>query len=175
MRKNNTHGGGATTNLNGLKFERNTELCEAISKKDFKIEDNDVFYKGEKIATLYQKHGLYKRLLEPNNINYKDYISKKILPDDCILNHTNNTLYVIEKKFQLGSGSVDEKLQTCDFKKKQYMKLMKPLNINVEYCYLLSEWFIKPEYDDVKQYIKDCGCEYFFNEIPIEYLNLNYE
>lgn len=113
--------------------------------------------------------------MEPNNIDYRNLISKKILPDDCILNILNNTLYVIEKKFQSGSGSVDEKLQTCDFKKKQYEKLMKPLGINVKYCYLLSEWFKRSEYDDVKEYITNCKCNYFFNEIPIEYLELNYE
>ena len=47
------------------------------------------------------------------------------LPDSVFVNHTNNTIYVIEKKFQEGSGSVDEKLQTCDFKKRIYQKLYK--------------------------------------------------
>lgn len=43
MRKNNIHGGGAATNLNGLKFERNTELCEALTRNNFLVENNDVF------------------------------------------------------------------------------------------------------------------------------------
>ena len=50
----------------------------------------------------------------------------------------NNTLFIIEMKFQEVAGSVDEKLQTCDFKKKQYKRLMAPLNIEVEYVYILD-------------------------------------
>ena len=44
-------------------------------------------------------------------------------------------------KYQEVTGSVDEKLQTCDFKKKQYKKLMAPFNIEVEYIYILSPDF----------------------------------
>lgn len=34
---------------------------------------------------------------------------------------------MIEYKFQKDAGSVDEKLQTCDLKKKQYKKLLSNL------------------------------------------------
>jgi len=44
-------------------------------------------------------------------------------------------------KFQKVAGSVDEKLQTCGFKKRQYTELLKPLDINVEYIYILNDWF----------------------------------
>jgi hypothetical protein len=42
------------------------------------------------------------------------------------------------------AGSVDEKLQTCDFKRKQYLKLVQPLGIKVEYVYVLNDWFKQP-------------------------------
>ena len=70
------------------------------------------------------------------------------------------------------TGSVDEKLQTCDFKKKQYKKLLSQINIDVEYIYLLSDWFKKPEYKDVLDYIISVGCSYYFNYIPLDKLNL---
>jgi hypothetical protein len=84
----------------------------------------------------------------------------------------DKTIYIIEKKFQAGSGSVDEKLQTCDFKKKQYIKLFKPLNIKVEYYYVLNDWFRKPEYNDVFEYIESVGCKYFIEELPLEEVGL---
>ena len=62
------------------------------------------------------------------------------MPDEALYVIINNTLFVIEVKFQKVAGSVDEKLQTCDFKRKQYAKLMAPLNIEVEYIYILSDW-----------------------------------
>ncbi len=84
----------------------------------------------------------------------------------------NNTLYIIECKHQQVPGSVDEKLQTCDFKRKQYKKLMAPANIDVEYVYLLSNWFRKPGYKDVLDYIQSVGCDYYFEYIPLARLGL---
>lgn len=84
----------------------------------------------------------------------------------------NNTLFVIEMKYQEVTGSVDEKLQTCDFKKKQYKKLMAPLNVEVEYIYILSDWFRKPEYKDVLDYVISVGCQYYFQYLPLQKLGL---
>lgn len=169
----NTVGGGAQTNANGLHFEQTTELRDLFVNSDvFTLLGDSVYKDGVKVATLYQKHGLYKNLLTPRGVDYTKYISKKLLPDDAILVHKTNTLFIIEKKFQSSAGSVDEKLQTCDFKKKQYTKLFQPLKINVEYCYYLCEWFEQDEYRDVKEYIESVGCRYFFDEIPLDYLGL---
>ena len=69
-------------------------------------------------------------------------------------------------------GSVDEKLQTCDFKKKQYKKLMAPANIDVKYIYLLDNWFKNEKYKDVLDYIHSVDCEYYFEYIPLAKLGL---
>jgi hypothetical protein len=58
------------------------------------------------------------------------------------------TLYIIEVKYQEVAGSVDEKLQTCDFKRKQYLKLVSEKGLKVEYVYVLSDWFKDPRYKD---------------------------
>jgi len=173
MRSPNLVGGGAQTNTNGLHFEQTTELRDLfVNNPDYSLRWDDIYKGNVKVATLYQKHALYKNLLEPRGIDYRNILSKKLLPDDAILVYSKKTLYIIEKKFQSSAGSVDEKLQTCDFKKKQYEKLMKPLGYSVEYCYFLCEWFEQPEYRDVKEYILNVGCRYFFNEIPLDYLGL---
>ena len=100
------------------------------------------------------------------------YISKQLLPDDSIYVIINNTLYIIECKHQQVAGSVDEKLQTCDFKKKEYQKLMAPANIKVQYMYLLDNWFRDPKYKDVLDYIISVGCQYYFEYIPLVELGL---
>jgi hypothetical protein len=94
------------------------------------------------------------------------------LPDDAIYILKDKILYIVEMKFQIVAGSVDEKLQTCDFKNKQYKKLLAPLGISVKYVYVLSDWFKKTEYKDVLEFIKSVGCYYFFNELPLEFLGL---
>jgi hypothetical protein len=78
--------------------------------------------------------------LDELQIDWKALISKKQLPENSIFVIVVNTLFIIECKFQQVAGSVDEKLQTCDFKRKQYQKLFSKANIEVEYMYLLSDW-----------------------------------
>ena len=84
----------------------------------------------------------------------------------------NKTLFIVETKFQTVAGSVDEKLQTCDFKLRQYKKMFEPIGLNVKYVYVLNDWFKKKEYADVLAYIKSVDCDYFFNELPLSYLGL---
>lgn len=158
--------------ITGLNFEKRVSLEDALRKiKWYKVEkDIYVFYNEKKVAEIYQKHWLYKHLLVPNWTDFTKIISKKLLPDNAIYVITKLTLYIIEIKYQEVAGSVDEKLQTCDFKKKQYQRLLKPLKLDVEYCYVLSDWFMKPEYIDVLNYIQAMWCKYFFEELPLDYL-----
>lgn len=99
-------------------------------------------------------------------------ISKKLLPDEALLVIVRETLFIIEVKYQQVPGSVDEKLQTCDFKRKQYLKLVAPLGLRVEYVYILNDWFKKPGYKDVLDYIHSVNCHYKFNELPLAWLGL---
>lgn len=174
MKKFNTVGGGANTNLSGLEFERGTDLAEAFKEHPlYKLNGDGILERttGREVGRMYGKNKIYKNLLEANGIDYQTIVSKKLLPDDALL--VGKKLIVIEKKYQAGAGSVDEKLQTCDFKRKQYAKLMAPLGIDVEYYYVLnSSWFNHPSYRDVFDYIESVGCRYFFDVIPLEELGL---
>ena len=162
---------GANTK-SGLVFEGKTDLAQFLnSQNGYKVENGKVYYNDEFVARIFKKHGFYK-FLEEFEIDYKQIISRKLLPDDSIFVIIANTLFVIECKFQQVAGSVDEKLQTCDFKKKQYQKLLSRANIEVEYIYLLSDWFRKPEYKDILDYIISVHCYYFFEYIPLVKLGL---
>lgn len=163
--------GGANTK-SGLAFEGKTDLSEFLNAQNgYKVENGNVYYNDELVGRIFKKHGFYK-FLEEFGIDWKALISKRLLPDDCIFVIVANTLFVIECKFQQVAGSVDEKLQTCDFKRKQYQKLLSKANIEVEYIYLLSDWFRKPEYKDVLDYIHSVHCHYFFEFIPLIKLGL---
>ena len=164
--------GGAKTKT-GLHFESRVDFLTLIKKQlDYDTKGNEIFYKGKRVAFSFKKYGLYK-YLEEKRIDYKNIITKKLLPDDAIFVITKNTFFILEIKFQSGAGSTDEKLQTCDFKIKQYRKLLTPLKVKVEYIYVLNDWFKKPEYQDVLDYINSIdGCSYYFNELPLEKLGL---
>ncbi len=163
-------GGGNTKT--GIVFEGKTNLSEFLnSQKGYKVEEGNVYFNDELVGRIFKKHGFYK-FLEELNIEWKNLISKKLLPDDSIFVVIANTLFIIECKFQQVEGSVDEKLQTCDFKRKQYQKLLATANIEVEYIYLLSNWFKKSKYQDVLNYIQSVHCHYFFEYIPLVKLGL---
>jgi hypothetical protein len=164
-------GGGNTRT--GLVFEGKTDLATFLgSQSGYQIVTKSVvLYKGEPVARIFKKHSFYK-FLEEHNIDWKAIVSKKLYPDDSIYVIVNNTLFVIECKFQQVAGSVDEKLQTCDFKKKQYQKLLFRANIEVEYIYLLGDWFKQPGYKDVLDYIISVGCHFYFEYVPLTKLGL---
>ena len=164
-------GGGNTRT--GLIFEGKTDLATFLSRQPhYSMSGHDVFFDDDKVAEVYKKHDFYKVFLKKLGIDWTQYISKKLLPDDSIFVLLSNKLFIIECKHQEVAGSVDEKLQTCDFKRKQYKKLMAPANIDVEYIYLLDDWFRDPKYKDVLDYIQSVGCDYYFEYIPLTRLGL---
>ena len=180
----NTHGGGAQTNINGLQFERDTQLSDALTAVGFQLEliemtkngsaaaHNVLDESGNKIGLLLPKSYLYKHFLLPMGVKAEDYISTKLLPDEAFVNFETKTVYIIEKKYQACSGSVDEKPQTCGFKLREYKRLFDPIDYNVEYMYVFNDWFEHPRYKDMLEYIKECKCDYFFDCVPLEKLGL---
>ena len=170
MKKNGI--GGANTKT-GLHFEGKVDFLTFIeNQQSYSVKGNAIFYNDEKVALSFKKYGLYK-YLEKNGVDYKKLISKRLLPDDAIFVIVNNTIFILEIKFQEVAGSTDEKLQTCDFKIKQYRKLLSQLNIEVQYIYILNDWFKKPEYKDVLDYIISInGCSYYFHYLPLQKIGL---
>jgi hypothetical protein len=169
-------GGGNT--LTGLNFERKIDFQKLIGiipgyevKKVLGKTGMGVFFEGKLVAMCFRKYDFYKFLTE-SKVNWKNLISKKLLPDDALLVIVRETLFIIEVKYQQVTGSVDEKLQTCDFKRKQYLKLVFSLELKVEYVYVLNDWFKKPGYKDVLDYIHSVNCHYRFNELPMAWLGL---
>lgn len=169
--------GGANTHV-GLKFEKEVDFQTLLEKvphyeiKPGKQEfGKDAFFKGSLVARCFKKHDFYKFLTE-HGVDGKALISKKLLPDDALFVLESQTLFIIEIKFQAVAGSVDEKLQTCDFKKKQYIKMLNGTGVKIEYVYVLNDWFKKPEYRDVLEYINSVGCHYVFNCLPLAFINL---
>jgi hypothetical protein len=172
MRVPNIVGGGANTNKYGLHFEQTTSLKTLLeSQAGFEVRGDNVYKNGNKVGQLCGKAKIYTDILRAKKIDYTQYISKRLYPDEAIL--VGNTVYIIEKKFQSGAGSVDEKLQTCDFKKKQYAKLFAPAGLTAEYIYILSDWFRQDCYKDVHEYILDVGCKYYFKDLPLAAIGLS--
>lgn len=168
----NTHGGGAATNANGLLFEQTTSLNDALIAKGYTVKSDGKVCNSKGLVLGYSKSKhKFRKYLEEQGVNL-NVNSDVLLPDEAFINIMNKTVYIIEKKFQNGSGSVAEKIQTCEYKKIQYFKLVSQIGYNVEYLYVLSDFFDEPKFADVFDFIISKGCSYYFNEIPLNYLGL---
>lgn len=163
--------GGANTNSTGLAFERETSLEDALIDAGFEVEKFKISKNGKYLGDLMGKSQLYK-FLDANNIDWKNRVSARLFPDEAIYSLGSKKLTVIEKKWQQGSGSTDEKLQTSGFKLRQYNRLVDGLGVKVQFVYLLGDWFAHPRYADVLSYIRESGADYHFKSVPLELLDL---
>lgn len=168
-------GGGSTRT--GLEFEGKVDFLTAISRvAGYSVapdgNETRVLFEGRTVARCYRKHAFYKFLALRGAGRWDELISKRLLPDDALFVPSIRTVFIVEIKFQQVAGSVDEKLQTCDFKRQQYLKLLEGTGVTVEYVYVLGDWFKKAEYRDVLEYIQRVGCHYFFGVLPLEFLGL---
>jgi hypothetical protein len=91
-------------------------------------------------------------------------LTKALEPDEAYLDYETSTLTIFEKKYQDTDGSVDEKIQTIDYKMKQYKRIAAELGIeNVYFVYILGDFFKNPYYRDSLEYIRSIpNCDYFF-------------
>ena len=140
IKNKGTGAGGSNTNKNGLPYERITSLdtdIEIIKKHTnsntikFKI-SNTEFEKPNK------KGGLFKVLSEYLDENIEKGKGYK-QPDECYINMNGKKIFIIEKKFQQTNGSVDEKIQTPEFKIWNYSEMFPEFKIVYIYC--LSNYF----------------------------------
>lgn len=71
----NIYGGGNQTNINGLRFEQETSLKEALLNNNFFVKDDIVYFDNKKIGELIGKDKLYSFLEKHGG---KMVLSKKI-------------------------------------------------------------------------------------------------
>lgn len=173
-----TGGKGGGNTATGLIFEASFDLSTLFDQIDGYTLKNttnnsgiEIYFNDEKVARCFKKHEFY-RFLSEFEIKWEGILSKQLLPDNGLFVIIRDTLFIIEIKFQQVAGSVDEKLQTCDFKRKQYSKLVQSLNWKVEYVYVLNDWFKHNSYKDTLDYISSMNCHYLFNKIPLKWLGL---
>ncbi|OCB83241.1 hypothetical protein A8O18_11170 [Lentilactobacillus parabuchneri] len=156
--------GGANTNRGGLKFENQTDLAhhimtdlsdqylltehqpaETVIKSSSPV--YDVFRKRghEQVGIItkqFQFYNILKEIYHLENINHKQW-----KPDEVFFNFLTNTVFIVEKKWQQGPGSVDEKIFGFVNKRRLYQNNFNQLahepKPTVEFSALFnSSWWI---------------------------------
>lgn len=163
----------------GRNYEKKIDFATALLKRtkgydiatEKGVAGSQVFYNNQLVGRLFKKRQFYK-FLDEKGVEWQSKVSATLEPDDALLVVVRDTLFIIEIKFQNGTGSVDEKLQTCNYKKIWYQRIVRDLGLLVEYVYVLNDWFRQPKYKDVLEYVNNMGCHYYFDELPLKWLGL---
>ena len=173
-RQANCFGGGANTNRNGLHFEQTTSLNTALQNAGFIIDNHfEVYDRNQLLGYSINQDEFSTIFLRRNGINDRAINSKRWKPDEAFINEIDKTVYIIEKKFQHTSGSVDEKLATFPFKIREYRRLLDPIGYDLVFIYLLSsDWFDVPKYQDYYDYMDELGCPHYFDNLPLYAIGL---
>lgn len=189
--------GGANTNKSGLKFEHDTDLATSINTylydeyklipHEFKdveslpfqgstspvydlIRLKDDYFVGV-ITNQNQFYNVLKDSYDLENVNHKNW-----KPDECFFNFETNTVYIVEKKWQQRSGSVDEKMFGFVNKRRLYQNNFNQLKDEpkptVEFCALFnSSWWLngndgknEKNYQDYFDNLRIDGIKIFFDK-----------
>lgn len=161
-----TGAGGANTTLNGNIFEDKTNLSTEYASVNPDDPDEIVFKSDltERHFIRKDKKKFYKYMKSINETGIDiEYISPGCCePDEVYIDNENKICYIIEKKNQSGGGSVDEKLQTGEFKKYHFKQIIP--NYTIHYIYCLSDWFKKTKYQCNLQYLEYKNIPYFWGD-----------
>lgn len=146
--------GGCNTNKNGLSYEERTNVCNHTKS-----------YKEEKKHRVFDFDGIKriqveKKCLQGYLASEFNQMEKSLQPDEAFIDTEKKRIYILEKKFQQTAGSVDEKIQTGLFKRELYEQLYP--SYEIEYAYVLSDWFKADKYLPEMRFNKKYGIRVFF-------------
>ncbi|MGX6996569.1 PD-(D/E)XK nuclease superfamily protein [Periweissella fabalis] len=185
--------GGANTNRGGLEFEKNTDLSARIVRdlsdsyrlnlitvEPSALNSKDPVYEVIRLAD-YKKIGYITKQFQFYNVMKNEYgvenqNHKKWKPDEVFFNLETNTVFIVEKKWQQGAGSVDEKIFGFVNKRRLYQLNFNVLNKEpkptVEFLALFNaDWWLHgnngknmASYQDYFDNLRIDGIKIFFDE-----------
>jgi hypothetical protein len=182
-----TGAGGAKTNKNGLSFENKTSIETKLSENKFE----------KIIMNKKMKNGYYFELKNNDDIiiyltksGFKLYFKEEFNikcwkePDEAFLIFSNNKYYlkILEKKNQNGEGSVEEKLKTGQFTRREYEKMLNnpSYKFNISYAFCISKYLQnklesnKIKYTIMKELMLEDNIKIFYGDDD-NYLDIVYE
>lgn len=142
IKNKGTGAGGARTNLNGLPYEKMTDLASEFSIVSRESTHKVVHFNADPQNDrnfIRARKNKFKKYMEPFTNHDMKWVHGSKKPDECYIDENSKTIFVIEKKFQQIEGSICEKIQSAPCKIWNYKKIFPQHNI--VYTYTLSDWY----------------------------------
>lgn len=200
---------GKNANRSGAEFEKRNSFLQLVKQEQrlsYEFLDSkstgksvevpfEIFYKEKLLAKSFHQNQIYKDYLEEEDVFWGDHFVKEVKPDVFVINYVLKKCFVLEMKNQKSQGSVDEKLQSFQFKIDYFEKLLSKssslCNFEFEYMYILSDWFYtdnlyqsnakgirastrqdRSQYIDTLEYLNKNNIKHF-NFFPLDYVLFN--
>lgn len=179
--------GGKNTTLFGGLFEKKTSLENKLIENNFikhKIDTKKNSYYYNNIINgmnikYFNQDGLKKYL--KNTYNIETYRK----PDEAVLLEKDGKyhLKILEKKNQNVNGSVEEKLKTGAFTRREYELMLnknKDLNFKISFCFVLSKFLENKfnsnmeKYNNIKKIMVEDKIDIFYGDTD-EYIENIYK
>ena len=172
-----TGAGGANATLSGGSFEKKTSLEDKLIEKKF---IKHIMNKS-KNGYYYEKKESNYNIIYFNQNGFNKYVEKEYSvqtyrkPDEAIIieNDDNVHIIILEKKNQNVDGSVEEKLKTGAFTRREYEIMFsenKKYKFKISFCFVLSKFLQNkfesdiPKYINMKKIMKEDKIKYFFGD-----------
>jgi len=175
--------GGSNTNINGLSFEKKTSIENKLLENNFK---KIVMNKKNKYGYYFTCNNNNAKIIYLTQTGFKLYFKKKFNidvykhPDEAFLIISKNKYYIkiLEKKNQNVNGSVEDKLKTGKFNKKEYEKIFEKCITNlklshkfdISYAFCISKFLQNkfmsnlPKYEIIKEIMTEDDIQIFYGE-----------
>ena len=185
--------GGANTLINGLSFENKTSIENKLLKNNF---EKIIMNKKNKYGYYFQNNNMNKKIIYLTQSGFKLYCKKEFnidiykQPDEAFIIIYNNIYHIkiLEKKNQNVDGSVEDKLKTGQFNKREYEKMFKkiPHKFNIYYAFCISKFLQDKfqsnqiKYNNMIEIMKEDDIKIFYGEdekyfdILFEWINTDY-
>lgn len=177
--------GGANTNKSGLPFEKDKAFSSYVSMLNgYRIElmENPkksataayrVYREDKLIGKIVPKARFYEFLQDELKITITN--SKKWQPDEAFIHYESMTVYIVEKKYQKGAGSVDEKILGFGNKRRLYQRLLDQVSptYSVNFVFIgNSEYWGNDKFKDSFEMLRRDGIKIMLDEYDMKYFGL---
>ena len=165
------------TNINGLSFENRTSIENTLIEKKFK----NILMNKNKYGYYYEHTNDLRTIIYLKQSGFKSYFKKQFnidiykQPDEAFIIFSNNKYHIkiLEKKNQNVEGSVEDKLKTGQFNRREYEKMFEKTGIkfNVSYAFCISKFLQDKlqsiesnKYNNIKEIMEEDKIKVFYGE-----------
>lgn len=178
-----TGAGGANTNHNGLAFEKKTCIEDKLLKNKF---EKVILNKKNKYGYYFEFIDKSSKIIYVTQTGFKLYMEKEFdidvykQPDEAFIIISNGEHYIkiLEKKNQNVDCSVEDKLKTGNFNRREYEKMIKKecenkkleYKFNISYAFCISKFLQDKftsnniKYKNIKEIMDEDNIKIFYGE-----------